>query len=269
MMVLWLLMLRGIGIELRSHVGEPLLWSFFDFIFSASSLLLAIFFGAAIGNVIRGVPLSADGYFFAALWTNFRAGPNPGILDWYTLLTAGLALATLTAHGAHYVALKTEGEIQRRARRIALPAWLALVLLTALSLIATIYVRPQVTDNFRSHIWGWCIPLVVAASLLAMRFAQMKGQDLTAFLSSAAYIVSMLGGAAFALYPTLLPASTDPAYDLTIHNATTGAYSLSVGLIWWLIGMALAVGYFVYLYRAFRGKVALGGGEHSADGPYG
>src|SRR5438128_9823977 len=87
MIVLWLLMLRGVGVELRSHVNEPLLWSFFDFLFASASLLLAIFFGAAIGNVVRGVPLAADGYFFEALWTNFRVGMYPGILDWYTVLT--------------------------------------------------------------------------------------------------------------------------------------------------------------------------------------
>src|SRR6266496_4947673 len=92
MMVLWLLMLRGIGVELRSHVSDPLWWSFFDFVFSASSLLLAIFFGAAIGNVVRGVPLNSDGYFFEALWTNFRVGTNPGILEWYTVLTGVLAM---------------------------------------------------------------------------------------------------------------------------------------------------------------------------------
>src|SRR5256714_10373443 len=86
MIVLWLLMLRGVGVELRSHVSDPLWWSFFDFVFSISSLVLAIFFGAAIGNVIRGVPLNSDGYFFEALWTNFRVGANPGILDWYTVL---------------------------------------------------------------------------------------------------------------------------------------------------------------------------------------
>jgi len=85
MMVLWLLMPRGIGVELRSHVSDPLWWSFFDFVFSISSLLLAIFLGAAIGNVVRGVPLNSDGYFFEALWTNFRVGqiyiPRRGKVD--------------------------------------------------------------------------------------------------------------------------------------------------------------------------------------------
>ena len=100
MIVLWLLMLRGIGVELRSHVDNPLWWSAFDFLFTASSLLLAVFFGAAIGNVMRGVPLDKDGFFFEALWTDFRVGPHPGILDWYTSLTGVLALVSLTVHGA-------------------------------------------------------------------------------------------------------------------------------------------------------------------------
>jgi cytochrome d ubiquinol oxidase subunit II len=71
----------------------------------------------------------------------------------------------------------------------------------------------------------------------------------------------MLGGAAFALYPYLLPASADPSRGLTIYNARTGAYSLKVGLIWWGFGMVLAVGYFTFLYRSFRGKVSLHGEE--------
>src|SRR6266446_3521396 len=111
MIVLWLLMLRGLGIELRSHVHDPLWWSGFDFLFSVSSVLLAFFFGAAIGNVMRGVPLDAEGYFFEALWTDFRVGPKPGILDLYTLLTGVLAFAGLAIHGAHYVAMKTDGTI--------------------------------------------------------------------------------------------------------------------------------------------------------------
>src|SRR5713226_4143884 len=259
MMVLWLLMLRGVGIELRSHVSDPMWWSFFDFVFSISSLLLAIFFGAAIGNVVRGVPLNSDGYFFEALWTDFRVGANPGILDWYTVLTGMLAMITLTVHGAHYIALKTEGGIDNRARRVASLGWFALVLLTVLSLIATLNVRPQVTDNFRSHPWGWIIPLFVLASLVSMQFFLRKRRDLGAFLSSTAYIVGMLGGAAFAMYPYLLPATTNASYSLTIYNAKTGAYSLSVGLIWWVIGIALAIAYFTFLYRSFRGKVVLDG----------
>jgi cytochrome d ubiquinol oxidase subunit II len=261
MMVLWLLMLRGIGIELRSHVEDPLAWSLFDFVFSLASLLLALFFGAAVGNVVRGVPLGVDGYFFEALWTDFRVGPRPGILDWYTVLIGGLAVVTLALHGAHYLAVKMEGDLQTRARRLAAPGWLALALLTAASLAATLVIRPQVLDNFRSYPLGWAIPLIVAGALVAMPLYGRRGRDRAAFVASTSYIAAMLGGAAFALYPYLLPASTNPAWGLTVHNAKTGDYSLRVGLIWWGLGMALAAGYFTFLYRSFRGKVALHEGE--------
>src|SRR6516165_11286939 len=119
MMVLWLLMLRGVGIELRSHMSHPVWQGFFDVIFSLSSVLLAIFFGAALGNVIRGVPLDADGYFFEPLWTNFQLGPHPGILDWYTVVCAVVALLTLVVHGSLYLATKTEGDLNTRARKVA------------------------------------------------------------------------------------------------------------------------------------------------------
>src|ERR1700745_3394131 len=147
MIVLWLLMLRGIGIELRSHMGNPVWQGFFDVVFCVSSILLAIFFGAALGNVVRGVPLGPDGYFFEPLWTNFRVGANAGILDWYTVLTGLIALVTLTAHGALYVAVKTEGELQARVRRVAMGAWPLQLILTVVGLIATSYVQPSVLDN--------------------------------------------------------------------------------------------------------------------------
>src|ERR1700686_3416967 len=78
MIVLWLLILRGISIEFRNHIDSPVWTPLWDVLFSFSSALLAIFYGAALGNVVRGVPLDADGYFFEPLWTNFRVGASPG-----------------------------------------------------------------------------------------------------------------------------------------------------------------------------------------------
>jgi cytochrome d ubiquinol oxidase subunit II len=83
------------------------------------------------------------------------------------------------------------------------------------------------------------------------------GRDLAAFLASAAYVVTMMAAAAFAVYPALLPPSTDPAYSLTIYNTHTGTYGMEVGLVGWLIGTTLAVGYLAVLYYSFRGKVGL------------
>jgi len=262
MIVLWLLMLRGIGIELRAHMNNPVWQGFFDVIFSVSSALLAIFFGAALGNVIRGVPLGADGYFFEALWTNFRLGPHPGILDWYTVMAGVVALITLTEHGALYVTLKTDGEVSQRARRIATAVWPLQMALTLISLVATWFVRPAIKENYLAYPVGFLIPVVVFGSLVLMLAGTRKGKELAAFLASCIYITGMLVGAVFALYPVVLPASTDPAYNLTIHNAAAAHHGLTVGLMWWTLGMILSVGYFVYIYRMFRGKVQLEGGGY-------
>lgn len=259
MMVLWLLMLRAIGIEFRTHIDDPVWQGFFDVVFSLSSVLLAIFFGAALGNVIRGVPLGPDGYFFEPLWTDFRVGPHPGILDWYTILAGVIALVTLTAHGALYVAVKTEGDLSRRARRIAVMAWPLQLLLTCVSLLATYYIQPQVMNNYRAHTAGLLVPVAVLGSLAAMIWTATKGKEKLAFAASSLYIVTMLVGAAFALYPVVLPASTDPSYSLTIYNSAAGHHGLVVGIVWWILGMVLALGYFVFIYRMFRGKVRLEG----------
>src|SRR5580765_4046390 len=264
MIVLWLLMLRGIGIELRGHMGNPVWRGFFDVIFGVASILLCIFFGAALGNVVRGVPLGPDEYFFETLWTNFRVnhgtgGTVNGILDWYTVLTGVIALVTLTAHGSLYIATKTEDDLNRRARAVALAAWPVQLLLTVVGLIATVSINHVVLDNYKHHAIGFVIPVLVFGSLAVMMHGMLKFKEKMAFVASALYIVSMLVGAAFALYPVVLPASTDPALNLTIYNTSAGRHGLGVGLIWWIIGAILALGYFTLLFRMFRGKVRLEG----------
>lgn len=255
MIVLWLLMLRGIGIELRSHMQNPVWVGFFDVVFSLSSILLCIFFGAALGNVVRGVPLRADQYFFEPLWTNFRVATDNGVLDWYTVLTGVIALVTLTAHGSLYVVIKTEGELNGRAQKLAQWLWPAQLLLTVVGLIATVSIRPGVLENYRHHAIGFAIPVIVFGSLAAMMHGMIKRVEKMAFIASAAYIIGMLVGAAFALYPVVLPASTDPSRSLTIYNAAAGAHGLSVGFAWWFLGMGLALTYFFFVFRTFKGKV--------------
>jgi len=262
-MVLWLIMLRGIGIEFRVHIDNSLWQGFFDVIFSISSILLAIFFGAALGNVVRGVPLNAEGYFFEPLWTNWRVGTENGILDWYTVLCGVIALVTLVVHGSLYLATKTEGELNTRTRKAASLLWPVQVLLTIISLIATLYVRPGILANYQTWPIGYLVPLLVAVSLLYLIFALRKQNDKGAFLASCGYIAGMLVGLVFAVYPMVLPASTDPRYSLTIYNTAAGAHGLTVGLVWWSIGVVIAIAYFVFIYRMFRGKVRFdAGGEH-------
>ena len=262
MMVLWLLILRGIGIEFRAHVRNPIWKKLFDAVFSVSSILLAVFFGAALGNVVRGVPLDATGYFFEPLWTDFfNLGPHTGILDWYTVLMGVLALVTLTAHGSLYVAVKTDEDLGRRARGVALLCWPLQFFLTCSSLVATYFIRPEVMVNYEEHMIGFLVPVIVFAGLGVMLWANPKGKEKLAFIASSLYITGMMVGAAFALYPVVLPAR-DRQYSLTIYNTAAGSYGLRVGLVWWTLGAVLAVAYFVFLYRMFRGKVQVGEGHY-------
>jgi len=259
MMVLWLLMLRAVGIEFRHHINDPVWQGFFDFIFCGASILLAIFFGAALGNVIRGVPLNAEGYFFLPLWTNFRPGANPGILDWYTVLAGVVALVTLAIHGSLYVAVKTDGEVNARSRKAVLFLWPVLVLVTLASLAATSVVHPEVLANYKAYPVGILIPIAVIAGLSLIFRGTRAGKEKLAFGGSCAYIAAMLVGAVFGLYPVVLPSSTDPARSLTIYTTAAGRHGLTVGIIWWTVGMILALGYFVFIYRMFRGKLSLEG----------
>ena len=204
----------------------------------------------------------ADGYFFEPLWTNFRVGAHDGILDWYTVMAGVVALVTLTVHGSLYVVTKTEGDLARRARGIALGLWPVQLFLTVLSLIATYCVRPQVMDNYRNYPVGLLVPVLVLASLTLIFWWTRTNKEKLAFVASALYITAMLVGAVFGLYPLVLPASTDPAYSLTISNSAAGHHGLVVGVTWWLIGATIALGYFVFIYRMFRGKVRLEGGGY-------
>lgn len=260
-MVLWLLILRAIGIEFRMHLDEPVWTNFFDGLFILGSSLLAIFFGAALGNVIRGVPLGANGFFFEPLWTNWRVDGENGILDWYTVLAGVVALFSLMLHGALYVTLKTSGDLNARAASLVKRIWPIVAALTVVSLPATIYAVPDILANYEKWPIGVVIPAVVVASLALIIVYHRRGNERNAFLSSCVFLASMLGGAAFALYPNVLPSSLGAEYNITVFNAASGHHSLSWGLVWWTFGMLIAIGYFVFIYRMFRGKVAVAEGE--------
>ena len=262
MIVLWLLVLRGISVELRNHIDVGVWRALLDGVFGLSSALLAVFFGAALANVLRGVPLQADGYFFLPLWTNWQPGVDPGILDWYTVIGGLLALVALTLHGALWLTIKTSGDLAGRARRIVGPVCIQLAVLTVISLGATIHVRPASLDNYFNYPFTVVVPVGVVASLAGIWLFNRNAQPVKAFLSSCLYLFFMLAGACWGLYPTLLPASTGVERDITMAKAISGPHTLAVGLVWWAFGMTLAVGYVVFVYTRFRGKVDLTSTSH-------
>ncbi|MGC1542986.1 MAG: cytochrome d ubiquinol oxidase subunit II, partial [Candidatus Acidiferrales bacterium] len=235
------------------------IWSvFWDAVFSLASILLAIFFGAALGNVARGVPLNSAGNFFEPLWTNFQPTGQTGILDWYTVLVGLVALAVLTLHGALWLAWRTDGVLNGRAHAAASLFWWLVAGLTVVITFTSFRLLPVGLLSFRVHPWGFVFPLLAIAGLLGVKLFLYAKQEAAAFAASSAYIVGMLTSVTFTLYPNVLPATTGIANNLTVANAKAADYGLKIGLIWWLIGMSLAVTYTIFSYRNSAGKIQAG-----------
>lgn len=255
MIVLWLLILRGIAIEFRNHFHHPVWTPLWDTVFAGASLLLAVFYGAALGNVVRGVPLDGRQEFFLPLWTDFAPGADPGILDWYTIAVGLTALAALTMHGGLWVALKTPGELSVRAAVAARAAAWATAALTLAITAMTFSLQPQVATNFELHPWGAVFPALAIAGLAGA--LRTRRGEVARFGFSCVYLAGMMASAAFGVFPYLLPSCAAGA-GLSVHNAAAPAYGLKIGLMWWIPGMALACGYAAFLYHRFAGKVAAG-----------
>jgi cytochrome d ubiquinol oxidase subunit II len=246
MIVLWLLILRGVAIELRHQVDHELWRQACDVTFCGSSALLAVMLGVAVGNVLRGVPLDADGNFVGS----FALLLNP-----FALLCGALSLSALALHGAAYLALKTDGALQQRARRSILPLCGGTTTLLAAVAAASFLVQPTFTANFARWPALTVIPLGALVALATISFFARRGAQQATFLSSAALIVATLGSAAAGLYPRLLPGlpgSTLAALD--IDNAAASAHGLWTALAVGVFGMALVAVYQATMFHVWRGK---------------
>ena len=267
MMVLWLLILRGISIEFRNHIDNAVWKPFWDVVFAGASALLALVFGIALGNIVRGVPLDDSGFFFIALWGSLRVSGETGIIDWYTVLIGLAALCTLTMHGCLWVALKTSGAVYERSLRLAQRTWWVVLLMTVAITYFSFRIQPNLGAQFGANPWGFVFPALALAGLGAAKILSARGSDLHGFLGSSLFIIGMLSSAAFGIFPYVLPSIGKPDYGLTIYSAAAAHYGLVVGLWWWIPGMLLATGYSVFVYRHLAGKVAVKYGWSSSLSP--
>ena len=254
MIVLWLLMGRGVALEFRHHLHHPVWVPLWDVVFSISSALLAVLLGVALGNVVRGVPVDASGQFFVPLWTGFRLTPHVGFVDWYTLLAGLLALAALAMHGSLWAAMKTRDRLAERARRFARGAWAATSLLVLAATFATFSVQPLIPARLRAHPEGLVFPALALTGLVLARWQTGKGEDVRAFLSSCLFLAGLLASTAFGLFPNVLPSNTSAALGLTVFGSASADDGLRTALLWWIPGVLLVIGYFVFLYRNFTGR---------------
>jgi cytochrome d ubiquinol oxidase subunit II len=248
-LVLWLLVGRGLALELRHQLEHPMWQSACDVVFSLSSLALAFVFGIALGNVVRGVPLEADGYFFLGLF---------GMLNWYALLVGVFGLVTLASHGAVFLAFKARGTLRERAVRLGGRLAVLQAVLAAALLVPTYAVRDDMVTRLVDQPWKLVFPLLAVGSLVALFVFRRRGLWARAFLASSLFIVGMLTTMAAALYPNVLPARAGQPHGLTVENAAAGDYALGVAIVWWTLGAVLALGYLAYAFRLFHGRTGEG-----------
>lgn len=254
-LVLWSLILRGASIEFRSHVGDPLWRGFFDVLFSGGSALLALLFGVVLGNLVRGVPLDETGQFSLSFFTDFSPRGTVGLFDWYTSSVGLLSLLTLSAHGATFLLHKTTGEVATRCRTAALRLWPAAGLFFVIVTVETAVLRPELFAAIAHRPLALLAVAVGLGGGALLGHGLWRGHEARAFVGSCVMLYGLLGSAAAALYPVMLPSTIATTSGLTAFSAATDGYGLRIALWWWLPAFALTVSYFVLAFRRHRGKV--------------
>jgi cytochrome d ubiquinol oxidase subunit II len=244
MVVLWLLMGRGIALELREHFPSEIWHQFWDACFSIASALLVLLFGVALGNLLRGVPLDKQGYFI---------GTFAFLLNWYALLIGVFAVAALGLYGAAFLVLRTSGPMADRALRFAQRLWIAVLVLFAASTAATFFVHGAIGTL------AIVLGVVAFLAFVAMRVALGRRAELGAFLAGTAFLGLLMAAAASTLFPLLLPAFPATAGGgLSIFDAAPAPVALSSALGVTIVGMIGVAIYGSIVWRMLAGKVAVG-----------
>jgi len=273
-MILWLLIFRAIGLELRGQVHNKLWEAVWDKAFGIASLLLALFFGIALGNVVRGVNLGMveNGistheahYFFLPLWnpTFSPQAEHLGIIDWFTILLGLVAVVALTIHGANWIIYKTNSELNTKLKKSVFFLNFVLLALVVISLFVWHIIEPNPFHNFFELSWLWIFPLITFIGLFGLFKVKSFNKDGYGFLFSALFLFGGFSSTAASIFPKLLPCTNSVNPSLTIENTAAHEYGLSVGMGWFFIAAILVVVYIIVQYKVFKGKMDnVGYGEH-------
>jgi cytochrome d ubiquinol oxidase subunit II len=253
-LVLWCLILRGVSIEFRSHVTSPLWRAFWDSGFAIASALLCIFFGCALGNLLRGLPLAADGWFSLSLFTDFSARAPVGILDWYTVLVGVFALVALVMQGGSYLAWKTDGAVMARSRALGVRAAVLVAILWPVMTVLTVRMNPVMFEQFAARPLAWVCAALALGGLVVAIVGLWRGAHRGAFLGSSAFLTGLMAATAASIFPVMLRAAGDESLSITAFNASNDARGLRTALGWWLAGIPLVIVYFAIQFRVHAGK---------------
>lgn len=248
MLVLAVLILRTVAIEFRSKRESTRWRSTWDWCFFGSSLGITLLLGVALGNVVQGVPIDAQGDMAVDLI---------GLLNPYAVVVGVAGVAMLCLHGAIFLTQKLEGDLLRRVAALVPKLMAAFFALTTIVIVWTLLLDDRIVDNYEDRKWIAVFPILAfVAAIVAWRLIR-RGSYLGAFVASAKTIALLLASVAAGLYPVMLPSSTDASYDLTVHNAASAEETLMVMFVIAIIGMPFVLLYTAGVYYFFRGKVRL------------
>ena len=264
--VLWLIIFRAIGLEFRGQFKYQMWKDIWDTSFGVSSLLLALFFGIALGNIVRGVNLGGvengvsayEGhYFFLPLWDSSFSplSDTPGIIDWFTIIIGLISVVTLAIHGANWVILKTNSSINTKLKGVIFKLNIALAILTVFSLVVWQVVNPKSLDNFMDRPYLIVFPIIYLTGLIGLFFIKKLKKESHGFMFSTLLILGGITSSLASLFPVILPSINTTHQDLTIYNTAAENYGLSVAVNWAIIGFILIVIYFIIQKRLMAGKV--------------
>ena len=265
-MVLWLLIFRAISIELRHHVHSELWYAIWNKAFGLSSMLLALFFGVALGNVVRGVNLGMvengkltqeANYFFLPLWNESFSPTNvfQGVLDWFTVIIGIIYVITLCIHGANWIILKSDSAFKKRLKKIVPKLTIVLSVFIIISIALWTTVKPNAFENYVEHPIFFLFPIITLVGLLGLFGTNKYKKDSKGFLFSSLFIIGGIASSVASIFPNLLPSTNNINESLTIYNTAAPDYGLSTAIVWWSIAMVLVVFYFVVQHYIFKGKI--------------
>jgi cytochrome d ubiquinol oxidase subunit II len=243
------LIFRAVAIEFRSK--QPQAWWrwTWDILFSLASLMIAMTLGSIVGNLVRGIPLDAQGEFI---------GDPFDFINPYAILTGVLTSALFIMHGAIYLMMKTEGALHERLRAWVNPSIIFFILCYATTTMATLIYMPHMTEAMKQRPIFFLLGLVNILAIANIPREINRNRDWRAFLSSCVNIVCLLALFGIGTYPNAVRAINDPAnLSLTIYNSSSSLETLKILLVIALIGLPLVISYTSVIHWIFRGKVKL------------